>query len=36
MAAEIARHASVPLIDQVGKDTLPQLLALLGTRDASC
>jgi heptosyltransferase I len=29
MAAEIARHASVPLIDQVGKDTLPQLLALL-------
>jgi len=30
MAAAIAKHASVPLIDQVGKDTLPQLLALLG------
>ncbi|HEV7609687.1 MAG TPA: glycosyltransferase family 9 protein [Steroidobacteraceae bacterium] len=29
MAAEIAKQASVPLIDQVGKDTLPQLLALL-------
>jgi heptosyltransferase I len=29
MAAEIARHASVTLIDQVGKDTLPQLLGLL-------
>jgi heptosyltransferase I len=29
MAAEIALHANVPLIDQVGKDTLPQLLALL-------
>jgi heptosyltransferase I len=29
MAAAIAKHASVPLIDQVGKDTLPQLLALL-------
>jgi heptosyltransferase I len=29
MAAAIARHATVPLIDQVGKDTLPQLLALL-------
>jgi heptosyltransferase I len=29
MASEIARHTTVPLIDQVGKDTLPQLLALL-------
>ncbi len=29
MAQAIARHARVPLIDQVGKDTLPQLLALL-------
>jgi heptosyltransferase I len=29
MAATIAKRASVPLIDQVGKDTLPQLLALL-------
>jgi heptosyltransferase I len=29
MAAAIAKHSSVPLIDQVGKDTLPQLLALL-------
>ena len=29
MAAAIAKHAAVPLIDQVGKDTLPQLLALL-------
>jgi heptosyltransferase I len=29
MAAAIARHSTVPLIDQVGKDTLPQLLALL-------
>jgi heptosyltransferase I len=29
MAAAIAHHANVPLIDQVGKDTLPQLLALL-------
>jgi heptosyltransferase I len=29
MAAAIAKHASVPLVDQVGKDTLPQLLALL-------
>ncbi|HEU4778418.1 MAG TPA: glycosyltransferase family 9 protein [Steroidobacteraceae bacterium] len=29
MAAAIAKHATVPLIDQVGKDTLPQLLALL-------
>ena len=32
MAPAIARHASVPLIDQVGKDTLPQLLALAGAR----
>lgn len=29
MAAAIAKHARVPLIDQVAKDTLPQLLALL-------
>jgi heptosyltransferase I len=29
MAAEIAKQSSVTLIDQVGKDTLPQLLALL-------
>jgi heptosyltransferase I len=29
MAAAITRHARAPLIDQVGKDTLPQLLALL-------
>ena len=29
MAAAIAKHAPVPLVDQVGKDTLPQLLALL-------
>jgi len=29
MAAAIKKHASVPLVDQVGKDTLPQLLALL-------
>jgi len=29
MAAAIARHSTVPLVDQVGKDTLPQLLALL-------
>ena len=29
MAAEITKQASVTLIDQVGKDTLPQLLALL-------
>jgi len=29
MATAIASHARAPLIDQVGKDTLPQLLALL-------
>ena len=29
MAMEIVKHSSVKLIDQVGKDTLPQLLALL-------
>jgi heptosyltransferase I len=29
MAQTIAKHATVPLIDQVGRDTLPQLLALL-------
>ncbi|MEJ0085456.1 MAG: glycosyltransferase family 9 protein [Pseudomonadota bacterium] len=29
MAQAIAKHATVPLVDQVGRDTLPQLLALL-------
>ena len=29
MAAAIVRHARVPLVNQVAKDTLPQLLALL-------
>ena len=29
MAAAIAKHTSVPLVNQVGKDTLPQLLALI-------
>lgn len=29
MADEIIRHARAPLVNQVGKDTLPQLLALL-------
>jgi heptosyltransferase I len=29
MAAAIMRHCRQPLIDQVGKDTLPQLLALM-------
>jgi heptosyltransferase I len=29
MAAAIVKHSTVPLVDQVGKDTLPQLLALL-------
>ena len=29
MAFAIERHAAVPLLNQVGKDTLPQLLALL-------
>jgi heptosyltransferase I len=29
MAAAIAKHCTVPLVDQVGKDTLPQLLALI-------
>jgi heptosyltransferase I len=29
MAAAIVRHSRVALIDQVGKDTLPQLLALM-------
>ena len=29
MAQAIVKHASVPLVDQVGRDTLPQLLALL-------
>jgi heptosyltransferase I len=30
MAEAIARHTRVPLVNQVAKDTLPQLLALLG------
>ena len=34
MAAAIAKHSTVPLIDQVGKDTLPQLLALLARATA--
>jgi heptosyltransferase I len=34
MAAAICAAASVPLVDQVGKDTLPQLLALLGRATA--
>jgi heptosyltransferase I len=29
MAAAIMKHSRQPLIDQVGKDTLPQLLALM-------
>ena len=29
MAAAISKHARSPLVDQVGRDTLPQLLALL-------
>lgn len=29
MAEAIQRHSGVPLVDQVGKDTLPQMLALL-------
>jgi heptosyltransferase I len=29
MAQAIAKHSAVPLVDQVGRDTLPQLLALL-------
>ena len=34
MAQSIAKHASVPVIDQVGRDTLPQLLALLARATA--
>ena len=34
MAQAIAKHATVPLIDQVGRDTLPQLLALLARATA--
>jgi heptosyltransferase I len=34
MAREIVQHASVPVIDQVGRDTLPQLLALLARATA--
>jgi heptosyltransferase I len=34
MAAAIARATRVPLIDQVGKDTLPQLLALMSRATA--
>jgi heptosyltransferase I len=33
MADEILAQAQVALVDQVGKDTLPQLLALLGRAD---
>lgn len=33
MAAEIERHAVTPLVNTVGQDTLPQLLALLGRAD---
>jgi heptosyltransferase I len=34
MAAHIAKLAGVPVIDQVGRDTLPQLLALLARATA--
>jgi heptosyltransferase I len=34
MAQAIAKHATVPLVDLVGRDTLPQLLALLGRATA--
>lgn len=34
MADAILRHCRAPLVDQVGKDTLPQLLALLSRADA--
>jgi heptosyltransferase I len=34
MAAAIARACPVPLVDQVGKDTLPQLLALMSRATA--
>lgn len=34
MAAAIVAAAQVPIVDQVGKDTLPQLLALLGRATA--
>ncbi|HET9862430.1 MAG TPA: glycosyltransferase family 9 protein, partial [Steroidobacteraceae bacterium] len=34
MAAAIVRHARVPLVNQVAKDTLPQLLALLARSTA--
>lgn len=34
MAAAIAKRCSVPLVDQVGKDTLPQLLALMSRATA--
>jgi len=34
MAQAIAKQATVPLIDQVGRDTLPQLLALLARATA--
>jgi heptosyltransferase I len=33
MAGAIARHCAVPVVDQVGKDTLPQLLSLLQRAD---
>jgi heptosyltransferase I len=34
MAKEIAKRCAVPLVDQVGRDTLPQLLALLARATA--
>jgi len=34
LGAEIARHAGVPFHNQIGRDTLPQLLALLGRATA--
>ncbi len=34
MADEILRHCRAPLVDQVGKDTLPQMLALLSRATA--
>jgi heptosyltransferase I len=34
MARAIVKHATVPLVDLVGKDTLPQLLAVIGRATA--
>jgi heptosyltransferase I len=34
MAREVLRHAHEPLVDRVGRDTLPQLLALLSRSSA--